>query len=90
MKQPRRTTHARKRMQQRGINDFMVRLVEEFGQWQYQKGGAHVVEISRKDLAKLRKAIDKVDGVKLVVGEGDRMITGMHDYKKTRTTQYTA
>lgn len=77
-------------MQQRGINDLMVRLVLEFGKVQYQKGGGSIAEITNKDIAKLRKAIDKVGGVQLVLGEEDRLVTVMHGYTKVRATQYMA
>jgi hypothetical protein len=88
MKQPIRTRHAQKRIQQRGINDFMVRLVLEFGKFQYQKGGSSVVEIGKKDIAKLRRAVDKVQDVRVVLGDEDQVISVLHGYEKIRATQY--
>lgn len=86
MTQHHRTLHAKKRMQQRGINDIQVRLLETFGEYHYQKGGGHHVVMPAEILNELRYAIDRLCNVELIVGEHDNVITAMHKQKKTRHT----
>ncbi|MET0029675.1 MAG: hypothetical protein ABW101_18740 [Candidatus Thiodiazotropha sp.] len=88
-RQPEKTLHAKQRMQDRGISDLQERLIREFGDFRYQKGGANIAYIPNKLLADLRKAIDKIGGVTLVLGESDKLVTAMHQNVKIRTTQYT-
>ena len=84
------TRHAAKRMQQRGINETVVRLLETFGQARYQKGGADVVLMTARDLGDLRRAVDRLDRICLIKGEGGRVITVMHIDQSIKTTQHVA
>lgn len=84
------TLHARQRLQQRAISEMQVRLIREFGQYEYQKGNSHFAFIPEKNLAELRRALDKLAGVALILGESDRVVTAEHQYRRIRRTQYAA
>lgn len=84
------TEHAKKRLQQRAINEDMVRLIEVFGKYCYQKGGTHIATIDGKRISELRKALERLSGVQLVIGESNQVVTAMHRTRKTRTTRYVA
>lgn len=86
----RKTEHARKRLQQRAINEDMVRLIEAFGQYHYQKGGGHIAFIDKKRIVALRQALDHLSGVQLVIGESETVVTAMHRTRPTRTTLFAA
>lgn len=86
----RATSHASQRMQQRGISQLQVMLIKQFGKTQYQKGGDSLSYVPRQILADLRRAIDKLDGVVLVLGEGEKVVTAMHMGRRIRTTYYAA
>lgn len=90
MKKINTTSHAKKRMQQRAISEMQVRLVQEFGQYQYQKGGDNFAFIPEKILADLRQAIDKLSKVAIVLGESDKVVTAMHQRCRIHTTRYVA
>lgn len=75
-------------MQQRAISEIQVRLIQEFGQYEYQKGGEHIAYIPEKTLTELRHAIDKLRGLAIVSGESDCVVTAMHQQKSIRKTQY--
>jgi hypothetical protein len=83
------TRHAQSRMQQRGINDMMVQLIEIFGELHYQKGGSELLSINKKTLKNLRHTIDKLEGVTMVTGDKGKIITTMHQTKKIRSTHLT-
>lgn len=74
-----RTKHAHKRMQQRGINETMIQLIEMFGEYYYQKGGSQEARVSSKTVSKLRASLDKLNGVKAVYSGSGVLITVMHD-----------
>ncbi len=82
------TRHASARMQQRGIDDTQIQLIEIFGDAHYQKGGTDHLYISRKVMKALRHAIDKLEAVSLIIGEEDKIITVMHQSRKIRSTQF--
>lgn len=82
------TEHAKKRMQQRAISEIQIRLIQEFGQDQYQKGGENFAFIPEKVLAELRHAIDKLAKVRIVLGESDKVVTVMHEMRRVHKTQY--
>jgi hypothetical protein len=83
-----RTTHAKKRLQGRGISSEMELLIEIFGEAEMQKGGTELLKIPTKVLKKLRKAIDKIENVTLVINpEMNSLITALHQDKKIRTTK---
>ena len=84
------TQHAQTRMQQRAISEMQARLIQEFGQYEYQKGGTQYAFIPEKTLAELRRAIDKLTGVCLLLGESDKVITAMHQNQRVRRTEYAA
>lgn len=84
------THHARKRMQQRAVNELQVRLIQEFGRYEYQKGGEYIAQIPEKTLAELRQALDKLHKLVIVTGESGCVVTTMHQQKRIRTTNYVA
>jgi len=88
MSNKRRTKHARKRMQQRAISDTQIRLIEMFGEYQYQKGGCHFANIPEKVLSELRSAVDKLSNVQAVFSESDELVTVMHETRRTHKTNY--
>lgn len=90
MRQITRTTHAQARMQQRAISELMINLVLEFGRYRLQKGGTSVVEVDAKQLVKLRRAVDKLGNVRVVLGKDDELITVMHGNEKVRSTEYSS
>lgn len=85
-----RTLHASRRMQQRAINETLLRLIEVFGESRYQKGGAEVMEIRENDLKQLRQAVDRASKICLIKGEQGRIITVMHRDQRIKTTQLIA
>ena len=87
---PKVSEHAQRRLQQRAISDDMVRLINAFGRYHYQKGGSEIAYIDSKRVSEIRKALDKVDGVQLVISESNEVVTAMHQTRKTRTTRYVA
>ena len=88
MTNKRHTTHASKRMQQRAISDTQIRLIEMFGDYHYQKCGYHLANIPEKVLSEIRTAVNKLSNVQAVFGESDKLITVMHETRRTRTTNY--
>jgi hypothetical protein len=87
---PKVSKHAQRRLQQRGISEDVVRLIEAFGRFHYQKGGSELAYIDNKRVSELRKALDKVAGVQLVISESNKVVTAMHQTRRARTTQYVA
>ena len=90
MKKINATAHAQQRMLQRSINEMQVRLIQEFGRYEYQKGGASFAYIPEKVLLELRHAIDKMGDVALVFGESDRIVTALHKKQRIYKTKYAA
>jgi len=84
------TSHARKRMNQRAINDVVVQLIETFGEFKYQKGGEHYAYVNEKTIAKLRKAVDKLSSARAIYGESDKLVTAFHQTRRVRATEYSA
>lgn len=82
------TKHASKRMQQRGISEAQLKLIEAFGVFKYQKGGAYFAYVSSKDLNEIRHALDKLTNVRAVYSDTNELITVMHETRKTRTTKH--
>ncbi len=82
------TEHAQKRMQQRAINELQIKLIQNFGVYQYQKGGANYGHIPERVLADLRRAIDKIANVSVVFGDSDSVVTALHETRRVRKTQY--
>jgi hypothetical protein len=75
-------------MQQRGISDTQIRLIEVFGEYRYQKGGFHLANIPEKVLSELRSAVDKLSNVQAVFSESEELITVMHETRNTHKTDY--
>lgn len=90
MRHNKSTEHAQRRKQQRGISDLKEQLILTFGEDHYQKGGSYLCVIPDRKLAELRKAIDQLQGIALVKGENDRVITAMHQDKRVHKTAYAA
>lgn len=84
------TEHAKKRMQQRGISELQTRIIEEFGVEQYQKGGSYLMYIPAKTISDLRHVLDKIERVRIVKGNEEKIITTMHQTRKIRSTEYAA
>lgn len=84
------TSHAKERMQQRAISELQIRLINEFGQREYQKGGSELGFIPQKMLAELRRAIDNLGKVAVVFGESDRVITALHQHRRGTSTRRAA
>ncbi|MCG5525887.1 hypothetical protein LRB11_13245 [Ectothiorhodospira haloalkaliphila] len=90
MTHPEQTRHSTRRMQQRAINQTVLRLIETFGEARYQKGGAEILEIPDAELKQLRDAIERVGKVCVVKGQHDRVITVMHRNQRIPATQHIA
>lgn len=84
------TAHARARMQQRGISEYQLLLIKHFGETRYQKGGSELSFITKKTLAQLRYAIDKLEGKAAVFGDGEATVTVMEKSRRIHTTDYAA
>lgn len=84
------TAHAQKRMRQRGISEMQIRLIQEFGIYEYQKGGANLGYIPEKIRADLRHALDKIRDVAVVFGESDKVVTALHKKHRIHKTPYAA
>jgi peroxiredoxin len=84
------TEHAKKRMQQRGISELQTRIIEEFGVEQYQKGGSYLMYLPTKTILDIRHALDKIERVRMVRGDEEKIITTMHQTCKIRATEYAA
>lgn len=82
------TDHAKKRMQQRAISTTQITLIEIFGEEKYQKGGTYTNKISSKVLSELKHAIDKLQGIQIISNETGKIITAMHETRRTNTTDY--
>ena len=78
------SNHTKKRMQQRGIDELMVLLLEIFGEDKYQKGGSDAVYIPKKEIHNLRKAIDKIENLILIKGDKGKYKTVMHKTKRLK------
>jgi len=79
------TEHAQKRMQQRGISELMVQLIQTFGHYEYQGGGCDHCYIPKHKIRALRKAIDHLDSQSLVLAPNGAVITAQHCYRKIRS-----
>ena len=80
-----RTDHARKRMQQRGIDELMVQLIETFGRYEYQTGGCEHGYLPKSTAKALRNAIDRIGNVSIIVAPEGSVITAFHKSKKIRS-----
>ncbi len=90
MKAIKATAHAQLRMRQRAISEMQVRLIQEFGRYEYQKGGASVAYIPEKVLAELRHAVNNLGDVAVVLGDLDTVVTTLHKKQRIHKTLYTA
>ena len=79
------TEHAQKRMQQRGISELMVQLIETFGRYDYQQGGCEHCYVPKNTVRALRRAIDKLDNQSLVIAPDGGVVTAQHRFRKIRT-----
>jgi hypothetical protein len=79
------TEHAQRRMQQRGISEVMVQLIQAFGRYDYQGGGCDHCYIPKYKIRALRKAIDQLDNQSLVLAPNGDVITAQHRYRKIRS-----
>ena len=73
--------HAQKRMQQRGIPEVLLRIIEEYGTVSQAPGGAEQIYFGRREAQELRtelkrimQIIDKAQGTALIVS-ADRILT---------------
>lgn len=82
-----KSKHSIASQQQRGISNLSIRLIEEFGTFKYQKGGAEVAFIDHATLKELRAAINRLESVRLIVSNDNVVISAMHGYKRITTTE---
>ena len=75
-----KSKHAQKRMQQRGITDEMIALIEIFGVCEYQEGGSEVLYMKREKIMELRKALDKMVRVQVIASNDETIVTVQHKY----------
>jgi hypothetical protein len=85
MRKPQLTEHAQKRMQQRGISELMVQLIENFGRYENLTGGCEHCYIPKQTVQGLRKAIDQLDKQSLVIAPSGVVVTAQHRYQKIRS-----
>lgn len=76
------TKHAIKRMSQRGINQMMIQLAEQFGEMLHGKKIVLTQRRAREVAAALHKLIDK--GGLTLVADNDRLLTTYNCNKKKR------
>ncbi len=82
------TQHAKKRMQQRAISELQISLIKHFGRYELQKGGEEFAFMPDNTLAELRHALDKLQGIAVIIGEKDRVITAFHQSRRITRTNY--
>ncbi|MCF0254469.1 MAG: hypothetical protein HUK26_09070 [Duodenibacillus sp.] len=71
----RMSVHAASRQRQRGVSDLQLELLTRYGALSRQKGGSKLCTISGRELARLRRALDGLDGLGLVISEENTCIT---------------
>jgi len=76
-----KTSHAINRMQQRGLPDFIMGIVEECGRMEHAPGGVYRMFLGKRDIHELRhklkrviQMLDKACGVTMII-DGDTLIT---------------
>ncbi|MDB5969050.1 MAG: hypothetical protein JWQ90_1500 [Hydrocarboniphaga sp.] len=78
------TSHAKARQRQRGINDLQIALLHAFGEPTYQKGGGCTVRIREQLRLELRGALDKMQDVALVEGSFGKVVTVLHEDRRSK------
>ena len=85
------TKHAEARMQQRAISKVDMEILQLFGEEQYQKGGTHIVTLTRKSQKKVQKELksllsrlDRDAAYYYVCSNDESVITAGHLFKKNR------
>lgn len=78
------TAHAQKRMQQRCISELQVQLIDTFGRTFEQKGGTQCAFIPRDTIAALRRALETIEGMRLVSSDAGQAITVFHESRRRR------
>lgn len=82
------TRHAKARMQQRGITEMQIQLLNYFGEDHLQKGGCYHTYVPEETIRKIRAALDGLSSRQMIKSAADEVITVMHQTRKTRTTSY--
>lgn len=77
-------------MAQRGVRELQLQLIQVFGVDFLQKGGSVLSRIPARRLAELRAALDRCDGVAIVKGGNECVITVMHEHRRIRHTDWAA
>jgi hypothetical protein len=90
MKNMNLTSHAQRRVQQRGVSSLQLELIHVFGDDHYQKGGETLCYINERKLIQLRNAIDKLENVAFVKGAEEKLVTVMHKDRRIHMTGYTS
>lgn len=84
-----KTNHAKQRLQQRGINDQMIEVIENFGITKYDnKGGVRmmipknrILELMKKQPT-IKSLLEQVKGIYLVLSAHDHsLVTVGHYYR---------
>ena len=68
---------------------MQIKLIETFGQYDYQKGGSHFAYLTDRTITELHQAIEHIAKLRLVLGEADKIITVMHEKCRVHKTNYT-
>jgi hypothetical protein len=76
-------------MQQRGISELQIELIATFGEYHFQKGCDNYTYLSKKKVASLRSALDRIDKVRVIESSGN-VVTAFHQIKPIRTTKLVA
>ena len=77
------TTHARRRMQQRGIPVAVLEDLLDYGRAMHDHRGAMVLYFDRRARAALHQAGTRLDAYAVVGGDGEIRTVG-HRYKRLR------
>ena len=81
-----KSKHMAIRMQQRGISELQRLMLVHFGEYYLQKGGTELVMMSHESAMKIRKALEDIEKMAMIIGEDSSEITVMHKTKSIRHT----
>lgn len=84
------TRHAKQRMQQRGISNIQMQLIQLFGEDHLQKGGSYYSYVPEEMIRKLQAALGGLNSIAIVKSSDEAVITVMHKTQKMRATSYVA
>jgi hypothetical protein len=85
------TAHARKRLQQRGITDFFVDVLLDFGTSQKSHGGSEIVFLTHHDKRLAEgsncdgKTLRRLRNAYLILSRSGKVITAGYRYRPIKT-----